>query len=74
VRKIWEVLLRARPQLQAGPGAGLLRALVQARLVSALTSTKRVAEGKRIVDFGQDVGFMMAKARARRHFALPQFT
>lgn len=61
VRKVWEVLLSARPQLQSGEGAELLRALVQARLVSNVTSTKRVAEGKRIIDFGQDVGFMMAK-------------
>jgi hypothetical protein len=60
VRKLWEVLLRAQPLLAGEAGARMLRTLVQARLVSGVTSTRRVAEGKRIVEFPEN-GFMMAK-------------
>jgi hypothetical protein len=62
VRKLWEVLLYS----QAGWAAisrrdEVVESLVRARLVGNVTSTKRVAEGKRIFDFGHQ-GFMMAKA------------
>ena len=62
MRKLWEVLLAAQPEMGGGAGTRLLRPLVQARHVSAVTSTKRVAEGKRIIDFDAQ-GFMMARVR-----------
>ena len=65
-------MLSAQPQMQSSPAAELLRALVEARLVSNVTSTKRVAEGKRIFDFGQDVGFMMAKVSLQSVFFVLQ--
>ena len=45
--------------MQSGQGAARLQALVQARLVGSVTSTKRVAENKRIYDLGS--GFIMTK-------------
>ena len=59
MRKLWEALLCAQPEMQSGQGAARLQALVQARLVGSVTSTKRVAENKRIYDLGS--GFIMTK-------------
>ena len=66
MRKLWEALLCAQPEMQSGQGAAQLQALVQARLVGSVTSTKRVAENKRIYDLGS--GFIMTKVmRWRPH-------
>jgi len=59
VRKLWEALLSSQPEMQSGKGAARLEALVQARLVGSVTSTKRVAENKRVYDL--DGGFIMTK-------------
>lgn len=59
VRKLWEALLCSQPEMQSRKGAAPLQALVQARLVGSVTSTKRVAENKRIYDLGS--GFIMTK-------------
>ena len=64
VRKLWEALLCAQPEMQSGQGAAQLQALVQARLVGSVTSTKRVAENKRIYDLGS--GFIMTKVLLRQ--------
>lgn len=61
VRKLWEVVLFSRrewPSMQRRDS--VVKGLIRARLVGNVTSTERVAEGKRIFDFGQ-AGFMMAK-------------
>lgn len=61
MRKLWEVLLFSRgewPSMERRDS--VVKGLIRARLVGNLTSTKRVAEGKRIFDFGQ-AGFMMTK-------------
>jgi len=59
VRKVWEALLCSQPEMQSGEGAARLEVLVQARLVGSVTSTKRVAENKRVYDL--DGGFIMTK-------------
>jgi hypothetical protein len=59
VRKLWEALLASQPEMQAGEGAARLQALVQARLVGNVTSTKRVAEDKRVYEL--EGGFIMTK-------------
>ena len=59
MRKLWDALLCAQPEMQSGQGAARVQALVQARLVGSVTSTKRVAENKRIYDLGS--GFIMTK-------------
>ena len=59
MRKLWEALLASQPEMQAGEGAARLQALVQARLVGNVTSTKRVAEDKRVYEL--EGGFIMTK-------------
>ena len=59
VRKLWEALLSSQPEMQSGEGAARLEALVQARLVGSVTSTKRVAENKRVYE--REGGFIMTK-------------
>ena len=66
VRKLWEALLSSRPEMQSAEGAARLEALVQARLVGGVTSTKRVAENKRIYDLKG--GFMMTKVSNLRPY------
>ena len=59
MRKLWEALLSSRPEMQSGEGAARLEALVQARLVGSVTSTKRVVENKRVYE--REGGFIMTK-------------
>lgn len=59
MRKLWEALLASQAEMQAGEGAARLEALVQARLVGNVTSTKRVAEDKRVYEL--EGGFIMTK-------------
>jgi len=62
VRKLWEVLLYAQPGWGDALRQQVVEGLVRARLVGGVTSTKRVAEGKRIFDLPGG-GFMMTKVR-----------
>ncbi|KAK9917560.1 hypothetical protein WJX75_005792 [Coccomyxa subellipsoidea] len=59
VRKLWEVLLYAQPGWGDALRQQVVEGLVRARLVGGVTSTKRVAEGKRIFDIPN--GFLMTK-------------
>lgn len=59
MRKLWEALLSSRPEMLNGEGSARLEALVQARLVGGVTSTKRVVENKRVYD--REGGFIMTK-------------
>ncbi len=59
MRKLWEALLSSQPEMQSGEGAARLEALVQARLVGSVTSTKRVVENKRVYE--REGGFIMTK-------------
>lgn len=59
MRKLWEALLAAQAEMASGRGAAALEVLVQARLVGGVTSTKRVAENKRVYE--RDSGFIMTK-------------
>ena len=52
-------MLSSRPEMQSGQGAACLERLVQARLVGGVTSTKGVAENKRVYD--REGGFIMTK-------------
>lgn len=61
VRKLWEVLLYAQPGWGEALRRQVVEGLVRARLVGGVTSTKRVAEGKRIFDIPN--GFLMTKVR-----------
>jgi hypothetical protein len=61
VRKLWEVLLYAQPGWGDALRQQVVEGLVRARLVGGVTSTKRVAEGKRIFDIPN--GFLMTKVR-----------
>ncbi|KAK9815493.1 hypothetical protein WJX72_004587 [[Myrmecia] bisecta] len=62
VRQIWEALLYAQPAMRSPAGLAALRDMVQRRLVGAVTSTKQVAENKRIFDV-KDSGFVMCRCR-----------
>ncbi len=62
VRKLWEVLLYQQAGWEAPQRELVVEGLVRARLVGSVTSTKRVAEGKRIFDLPGG-GFMMTKVR-----------
>ncbi|EIE27453.1 acyl-CoA N-acyltransferase [Coccomyxa subellipsoidea C-169] len=62
VRKLWEVLLSAQPGWGEALRQATVEGLVRARLVGGVTSTKRVAEGKRI--FETEAGFHMTRVPA----------
>lgn len=64
VRKLWEVLLSAQPGWGEALRQATVEGLVRARLVGGVTSTKRVAEGKRI--FETEAGFHMTRVRLTR--------
>lgn len=60
MRKLWEVLLYGQRGWQEAQRDAVVEGLVRARLVGGVTSTKRVAEGKRIFDLPGG-GFCMTK-------------
>ncbi|BDA48752.1 Histone acetyltransferase type B catalytic subunit [Coccomyxa sp. Obi] len=60
VRKLWEVLLYGQTGWPEAQREAVVEGLVRARLVGSVTSTKRVAEGKRIFDLPGG-GFCMTK-------------
>lgn len=64
VRKLWEVLLYGQTGWEEAQREAVVEGLVRARLVGSVTSTKRVAEGKRIFDLPGG-GFCMTKVCCR---------